>query len=261
MQDEDQEHRRKGVDCKELKLAIIIGPSSDKALDAATRFVLERARVLGGNFRIWHSRNARSPLNRIVDIDATGGKLDKDPETVRPSGFGSLLKDCQNCQGRITELVIFHHGDPVDEAVVGQKLRRIFQDIRVPVCRVVWWACNAEVALDVSEGGWTDSFMKALGGNARCEPCGCDHPIELIWPTAGKCYLLPRGASFVPQSNDGDVNRARWGYPQPDGSLRPKPDPADPQPTRNPPVRDPDYGQDTGTGTGDILGVTVTQKT
>ena len=260
MEDGIQERDDEKHDCKELKLAIIIGPSSDKALDAAVHFIRDRARALGGSFRIWHSRNTRSPLRRIVDIDATGGRLGKDPETFRPDNFGDLLQDCQNCQGRITELVIFHHGDPVDEAVVGQRLRKLFEKIRVPVCKVVWWACNAEVALDVNEGGWTDSFMKSLGGIARCSPCGCENPVELIWPTTGKCYLTPAGAGFIPQTNDGKVNRAQWGYPQPDGSLGPKPDPADPQPTRNPTTRNPAYGQNAGAGNGTVLGVGVTKK-
>lgn len=260
MQDDIRERGEGEPACKELKLAIIIGSRRDEALNAAAKFVLERSKTLGGEFRIWHSRSTGSPLSRIEDIGATGGRLDKDPQTVRERNFNSLLKACQDCQGRITELVIFHHGDPVDEAVVGRRLRQIFRGIRVPVCRVVWWACNAEVSLDVREGAWTDSLMKELGANARCRPCGCDHPIELIWPTAGKCYLKPDGTGFVPQTNDGKVNRARWGYPQADGSLGARPDPANPQPTRNPPDRDPDYGQPTGAGTGEVLGVPVTRN-
>jgi hypothetical protein len=243
--------------CKELRLALIVGSPSDNSLDAAARFVIERAKALGGNFRIWQSLSTRSPLRRITDIDVTNGRLGPDPVEHDTDSFDDLISDCQDCRGRISELIIFHHGSPVDEAVLAHRLRRLMQRLRIPVCRVVWWACNAETSLDVGEGGWADSLMKALGGIARCKPCGCGTPIELVWPTAGRCYLVPRGATFEPRSGDGKVNRARWGYPQPGGGIGPRPDPADPQPTRNPPDREPPHGQEPERVSGHVLGLEV----
>jgi hypothetical protein len=96
------------------------------------------------------------------------------------AGSGTSSPELANCQGRVEELVVFHHGDPIDEAEVASRLLGVFERIRVPVCRVVWWGCDAEVPLEVGRDGWTDLFMRRLGGIVRCEPCDREAPIELV---------------------------------------------------------------------------------
>lgn len=257
---------RRKQDCKTLRLVLVIGSAGNEDLDGAAQWVLERARALGGDFRLWHSRSNSNPLEKFRDVDISGGRIHPGGQTYRENpngnqnGYDQVLADCQNCHGRIDELVIFHHGNPVDEAEAADRLWQIFKSIQVPVCRVVWWACNAAVALDVERDGWTDFLMRNLGGLAGCEPCGCDGPIELIWPTAGRCHLSGAGASDEPQTNDGKVHRARWGYPQPGGSLGTRPDPNDPHPSPQPSERDPAYGQDPPSVDGTVLGVPVGQK-
>lgn len=230
--------------CKTMRLAIVVGSPRDEALDGAIRWVLERARALGGDFRLWGSRSNSSPLASFRDFDINGGTIRAGSETYRehPSssqrGYEQVLADLRDCRGRIEELVIFHHGSSVDEAEVGDRLLAIFRAIQVPVCRVVWWACNASVSLDVSWHGWTAAMMRGLGGVNQCEPCGCDAPIELIWPTAGRCYLSGAGAADAPQTNDGKAHRVRWGWRHGDGELHPQP-PPDSHVTREPGDRDP----------------------
>jgi hypothetical protein len=156
--------------------------------------------------------------------------------------------------------VIFHHGSAVDEAVLADRLRDIFNALKLPVCRVVWWSCNAAVALDVEWDGATDFMMRVLGAIAMCKPCGCNGPIELIWPTDGRCYLTGDGGSAEPQTNDGKVHRARWGYRQPDGSLGLNPPPGDPHPSPEPPDRDPPHDESPPRVDGSILGVPVRKR-
>lgn len=256
--------RKRKSECRVARLAIIIGSKTDQALVGAENWSQERARVLGGSFFLWRSYSNRSPLEELSVADISGGRInDQGRYQEHPrqgqSGFGDLLPDFANCRGRIEELVIFHHGSPVDEAEVATQILKIFRAIRVPVCRVVWWACNAGVALEVSLGEWTDSFMKAMGGLAYCRPCGCDHPIELIWPTAGKCGINRPGRPVAALTRSGKVHRLRWGYPQPGGGIGVRPDPADPQPTRNPPDREPPHNQNPPRVGGTVFGVPVTQ--
>lgn len=255
--------------CAEMRLVIVIGSRTDDSLRGAEKWALERARTLGGTTHIWRGYSNGRPLQRFRAADISGGDIRPDRTTYRrrndgSHNFGGLLPDFQDCQGRITELVIFHHGSPVDEAEVAQELLTIFRAIRVPVCRIVWWACNAAVALDVSAGGWTDSFMMEMGGRVRCEPCGCASMIELIWPTAGKCGINdPDDATQAPaaKTGDGKVHRLRWGYPQPDGSLGPRPDPTLDHTTRWPNDREPPRDQPTPTVEGAVMGLPVSQGT
>jgi hypothetical protein len=256
----------KATDCKEVRLAVIVGPRGDPALDGADRWLLGRAKALGGPFRLWVDRSAADPLDSFRDQDITGGRQHPKSEryTFKPErpdlGLGDLLADCRKCRGRIVELVVFHHGSAVDEAVLAGRLRDVFNSLQVPVCRVVWWSCNAAVSLDVERDGATDFLMRILGSLARCAPCGCGGPVELIWPTEGRCYLTDEGAASVPQTNDGKVHRARWGYRQPDGSLGLDPPPGDPHPSPEPPDREPPYGEAPETGEGRVLGVPVEKR-
>lgn len=247
-------------ECKVARLAIIIGRRGDDSLVNAENWSVERAKALGGNFMLWRSFSSGSPLEQLSAADISNGQINHQGryhENPRgnESGFDQLLPDFADCKGRIEELVIFHHGSPVDEAEVAAQILKIFQSIRVPVCRIVWWTCNAAVSLQVGEGEWTDSFMKKMGGLARCKPCGCDSPIELVWPTNGKCAIR----NDVPITNSGQVHRLRWGYPQAGGGLGARPDPNDPQPTRNPPDREPPYGQDPPTEPGTVFDEPVQQ--
>ncbi len=254
------------VDCKEIRLAIIVGPRGDAALGSAIRWLQARAKALSGPFRLWVDQSAADPLDSFREQDITGGRQPAGSERhkLKPRradlGLGDLLADCRKCRGRIAELVIFHHGSAVDEAVLADRLREIFDLLQIPVCRVVWWACDAAVSLDVERNGATDVLMRILGSLARCEPCGCGTPVELLWPTAGRCYLADEGAASVPQTNDGEVHRARWGYRQPDGSLGLDPPPGDPHPSPEPPDREPPYGQEPESGGGHVLGVPVGKK-
>lgn len=252
--------------CAEMRLVIVIGSRTDASLRGAESWALQRAAALGGTTHIWRSYSNGSPMRKFRSADLSGGNIRPDPATYRrradgSHNFGGLLPDFQDCRGRISELVIFHHGSPVDEAEVAQELLTIFRAIRVPVCRVVWWACNAAVALDVREGHWTDTFMKAMGGIARCNPCGCEHPIELIWPTAGKCGISKPGQPPAALTGTGKVHRLRWGYPQPDGSLGSRPDPNESHHSRNPTHRDPPQGQPAPQVDGGVLGVPVSAGT
>lgn len=256
--------RRDPPPCIEMRLGIVIGDPDDKDLDGAAQWLIARAGALGGRFRIWQSRSTSQPLENFRDVDVEGGFIHAG--SVRhyenpgngESGYGDVLPDLQNCRGRIVELVIFHHGSPVSESEVGDQLVKIFDAIRVPVCRVVWWACNAAVSLDLAEAHWTDMMMRRLGRHARCRPCGCLHPIELIWPTAGRCHLTGPGANDTPNTNDGNVNRARWGYRWPDGSFNPGPPPTTSTVPALPDVREPAHGQPTQTGGASVLGANVT---
>jgi hypothetical protein len=257
---------RADSDCKEMRLVIIVGKKNDAALQGAERWALNRAAALGGTFHVWRAYDNASPLEHFRAADLTGGRIRIDPNRYSEDArgrhnFGLLLPDFQNCRGRIVELMIFHHGTPVDEAELAEQLLKIFRAIRVPVCRIIWWACNAAVALEVDPpGAWTDSFMMRMGGLIQCTPCGCVNPIELIWPTAGKCYINGPGQPIAAQTNSGKVHRLRWGYRQPDGSLSPRPDPNDPQPTRWPNDRDPPHGQPTPRVNGTVMGLGVTKK-
>ena len=263
------ERRRKEDPCKELRLAIVVGSGTDDSIKGAANWILERARALGGTFHMWIDQSPGDPLDSFRDHDISDGRQRPDSERFTPDyndtdiGLSSLLADCQNCRGRIVELVIFHHGAAVDESVLADRIRSIFNAIKIPICKVVWWACNAAVSLDVERYGAHDMMMKILGAISRCEPCGCDGPIELVWPTAGFCYLSDDGDEMEPQTNDGNVHSARWGYRQPDGSLGKDPappQPGDPHPSPEPPDRDPPNGQPPNSGPGEVLGVPVTQK-
>lgn len=258
--------RREKHPCAEMRLAIIVGSRTDRDLRGAEGWAIARARALGGTTHLWRSYSASSPMREFRAADISGGNIQPDRTRYRrrndgSHNFGSLLPDFQDCRGRITELVIFHHGSPVDEAELAQELLAIFRAIRVPVCRVVWWACNAAVALDVGEGMWTDTFMKAMGGIARCEPCGCGQAIELVWPTEGKCGINDPANPVAALTGSGKVNRARWGYPQPDGSVGPRPDPAESHHSRNATHRDPPHGQPVPQVGGSVMGVPVSQGT
>ena len=255
---------RKQPPCKVMRLGIVIGSAGNDALNGAAEWLMQRAQALGGAFRLWYSPSNTDPLEDFRDTDIEGGALHAGSERYHehPSGgqkgFGDVLADCAHCRGRIEELVIFHHGGPVNEARVGDQLVKIFDAIEVPVCRIVWWACNANVDLDVREGRWTDLMMRRLGKHSRCKPCGCSHPIELVWPTAGSCYLI--GGTL--RTNDGKVNKARWGWPQPDGSLGMDPQPISPDGmvSRTPTDRDPPFNQPIPPQGGSVLGVDVTKK-
>ena len=234
-----------------------------KRSGGATNWLVDRARALGGHFRIWTDRSARDPLDEFRDHDVSGGRRRPNSRRYRldydRDGFGldGLLADCRDCHGRIEELVIFHHGSAVDETVAADRIRDIFNKLKVPVCRVVWWSCNAAVSLDVERDGATDFMMRILGAIARCEPCGCDAPIELIWPTAGLCYIEGPVNDRELRTNDGRVLKARWGYRQADGSLGTHPDPNNPHPSPEPSDRDPPYGQPPTQEPGSVLGKPV----
>lgn len=252
-------------DCRTLRLAIVVGSARDDSLNGAAEWVRRRAHALGGDFRLWYSRSDSDPLRSFRDRDISGGTLRAGGEryhehpTGGERGYGDVLADCQECRCRIEELVIFHHGTPVDEAELGDRLWAIFRRIRVPICRVVWWACNASVELDVREKGWTNTLMMRLGSLARCQPCGCDDPIELVWPTEGRCYLTGGGPNDTPQTNDGQVHRARWGYRHPDGSLHVRPEPGRSHYTRNPGHREPPHPGAPERTSGEVLGLPVGQ--
>jgi hypothetical protein len=166
--------------------------------------------------------------------------------------FGAIHPELADGRGRIDELVIFHHGSQVKEKKVVNGLNEILVQLRrIPVCRLVYWACDAAVELKVTEGSGVDVLMKAFGALAQQEPCGCEDPVELIHPTPGKCAITRPGAPLQIFTADGLVRRLRYGYRQSDGSLSRDPDPSDPQPTRAPQDRD------GATESGSVLGVPV----
>lgn len=256
---------RRNKPCRVLRIGLIVGNPADTDLDGAEDWILQRARVLGGSFRLWRSRSS-SPLDAVQDNDITGGTLPLAFTVHREGaagndGYGGLLADCGNCRGRVEELVIFHHGSNVNERDLGAQLVKIFRAIQVPVCRIVWWACNAEVALQVGSGQWTDLMMRQLGQIARCRPCGCEHPIELVWPTAGRCHLTGPGADDLLQTNDGKVNKARWGYRWADGNLHTGYPPSTTSTIPVwPPDRDPPHDQPLQPQGGSVLGADVGRK-
>lgn len=257
--------RERKEPCLEMRLVVIIGSSTDADLRGAESWALERARALGGTMQMWRSYSASSPMREFRAADVSGGNIATDDNAYgrghAESNFDKLLPAFQNCKGRISELVVFHHGSPVDEAEVAAELLAVFRAIHVPVCRVVWWACNAEASLQVELGQWTDSFMRGMGGEARCLPCGCGQPIELIWPTAGKCGINNPGDPVAALTGSGQVRRLRWGYPQPDGSLGPRPPKDAHHPEWNPPAREPPHGQPVPQVGGTVLGAPVGQRT
>ena len=247
--------------CRVVRIGLIVGAPSNNDLNGAENWIIQRARALGGPFRLWQSRSA-SPLDRFQDSDITDGVLPlaftrHSENGVGDAGYAGLLTDYGNCRGRVEELVIFHHGSNVNERDLGAQLVKIFEAIQVPVCRIVWWACNAEVALQVDLNEWTATMMRALARIARCRPCGCTHPIELVWPTRGRCHLTGPGANDELQTNDGLVNTARWGYLWPDGVLHTDYPPGVSTVTSD---RDPPYGQPMQPGNGTVLGTPVGRK-
>lgn len=248
--------------CKVKRLAILIGKANDKAIATAEDWLVARAKALGGTFHLWTDRSAGTPLDSFQAHDISGGKA---PNVRTGETYGiaqqrtengkrltlteelqTLMAGCRGCKGRIEELVIIHHGRAVDEDRLAKVITKIFLEIRVPVCRVVWWSCNAAVSLDMRESGATDTMMRILGGSSigQCEPCGCKGPITLIWPTAGKCHITGPLVNDELQTNDGLVNKARWGYTGKDGKLEPRPPKGEKQPLRRPPDRDPAYPQE-----------------
>jgi hypothetical protein len=256
--------RRAPEPCGEMRLVVVIGRESDTDLRGAESWALDRARELGGTTHMWRSYSSGQPMRKFRAADISGGNIVPDANDYgrghTQANFGLLLPAFQNCKGRISELVIFHHGSPVDEAEVAAELLAVFRAIHVPVCRVVWWACNAEAALQVEQGQWTDSFMRGMGGEARCRPCGCGQLIELIWPTAGKCGINNPGEPTAALTGSGQVRRLRWGYPQPDGSLGLRPPEDGHHHEWNPPNREPPYGQPVPQTGGTVLGAPLAQR-
>jgi len=249
--------------CRVIRLGVVIG--NDENIRGATEWIVARARELGGPFHLWRDRTSRDPLDSFRDYDITDGRRRARGNrryrlNTGETGLGldGLLRELQNCRGRIEELVIFHHGESVEEAVVAERVAMIFRAIQVPVCRVVWWACFASVQLDVERDGAVDFMMRSLGRQARCRPCGCRGPVELIWPTEGRSHLSGSSGRGVPQTGDGKVLRARWGYRHPDGTLRLEPPVGvSPHPPPEPDAREPDYGRPPERVNGTVLGVPV----
>ena len=136
--------------CKVMRLGIVIGSQANEALNTAAQWLMQRARAQGGAFRLWYSPSNTDPLQAFRDTDIEGGFLHAGGEQYyeHPSsgqkGYGRVLADCAHCRGRIEELVIFHHGGPVNEATVGDRLVKIFDAIEVPICRIVWWGVQRE---------------------------------------------------------------------------------------------------------------------
>lgn len=259
--DRRKQPEQKERPCHVIRIGLIVGDPANADLNAAENWIIQRAKVLGVSFRLWRSRSA-SPLDKVQDSDITGGVLplqftEHSEKGAGNAGYAGLLPDCANCRGRVEELVIFHHGSNVNERDLGAQLVKLFEAIRVPVCRIVWWACNAEVALKADLNEWTATMMRAFARIARCRPCGCMQPIELVWPTTGRCHLTGPGANDVLQTNDGLVNKARWGYRWPDGELHVDHPPGATTMTSD---RDPPYGQPLQPGNGAVLGTPVGRK-
>jgi len=236
------ERGRQEKECGRLRIVLLLG--EDDAIEGAAAWSLRRAAELGGDFELWHT-NERDPFgDRVRAMDASGGEQREWEEYHRePSRgedrYGDLLSDYTERCVLIEELVIVHHGGSVEEDEVLAGLFEILVlEKRIPVCKLVYWACNAAVDLDVSTGHWVDILMRAMGGLSRGQPeCVCHELVELIWPTAGRCHLDPFDGDRL-ETNDGDVNRMRWGYRHGDGQLNPSPDPDDSHPMRNPPNRE-----------------------
>ncbi|MGH8512020.1 MAG: hypothetical protein ACREU8_11745 [Gammaproteobacteria bacterium] len=114
--------------------------------------------------------------------------------------------------------------------------------LRIPVCRLVYWACGAAVELEalLSEArpDGLDVLMRLFGGLAQQEPCGCEGPVDLIYPSPGKCAINKPGEPPSIFTADGTVMRIRWGYRQTDGSLGRDPDPTKGQADRVPEDRE-----------------------
>ncbi|MGH8470098.1 MAG: hypothetical protein ACREX3_15055 [Gammaproteobacteria bacterium] len=241
--------------CRVCRLVILIG--TDDAITGARTWSIERARALGGCFLLWEIESASAPFVRISVRDISDGVLGPAQEFQRRGinperRFGAIHPELADGRGRIGELVIFHHGSQVKEKKVVDALQEILVQLRrVPVCRLIYWACNAAVELDVREGAGIDVLMKAFGALAQQEPCGCDNPVELIHPTPGRCAITRPGVPLRIFTADGLVRRIRYGYRLSDGSLSRDPDPGDPQPTRAPQDRD------GATESGSVLGVPV----
>ena len=245
----------KDCECSGLKIVLLLG--RDEAIEGAAAWALRRARALGGDFQLWHTSESDPFGSTVRVMDASGGqqrnwgKYDRDPGRGE-KGYDELLAGYPEGCTRIDEFVVIHHGNRVDEdEVIAGLLEILVHEKRIPVCKLVYWACNAAVDLDVSEGHWMDILMKAMGGmNREQDDCPCPGPVELIWPTPGRCYLDPFEGDRL-ETNDGNVNRMRWGYRHQDGQLYREPDPNNPQPTRNPGRRE------RARGRGSVLGTVV----
>lgn len=240
-EEELEEARRRCPVCRLALLIWIDNQGTDPAINGARRWVLERAKALGGCFLLWEVPSSSAPFQRIFVSDIGGGKRGKRQTYGKLAyrDFAALHPELAQGNGRIDELIVFHHGRAVDESDVLYALWDILtQQLRLTVCRVVYWACNAAVQVDTAVGGDVDGLMRALGALAQREPCRCAGPVEFVYPTPGRCAINEPGQAMRLFTVDGRVQRLRWGYRHPDGTLRRDPVDSPGQRVARPDVRE-----------------------
>lgn len=268
-QDEEQ---RDG--CKVCRLVVLIGGMNsdgvirDAAIKGARDWAARRAVEWQGGtgcFQLWKAPSAEARFGRLIVQDISGGSTARDQLQYTPRGgqvtrsFSQLFPELTGGRGRIDELVIFHHGSQVkrEDQVILSLGNILVTILSIPVCRLVYWACDAAVELDASPASATDFLMRAFAKLSQEQRCGCKKLVELIKPTAGKCAIKDPSKLADLATGDGRVTRIRWGYleeGEPPRQLQPDPDPNDKHPFLNPQPSEPETVRDER-----IMGVPVAE--
>lgn len=234
------------------------------AVAGARDLVLELSKRFRDCFYIWEF-NTTTSFRRLRSYKVKDGEPQDGTEykSMATPSFAEMLPELTDGKGRIDELVVFHHGAKAKESKILEFLQEILVDkLKIPVCRLVYWACNAAVSIDFAPGAKLEAgragkaaleLMEGFRSLSLESACECDEPVEFVYPTEGKCYaVLPIDAPKI-QTNDGQVRRIRFGFRQADGSIGRSPlDPGDPKPSRD---VDPEPEK------GEVLGLEVTPYT
>ncbi len=223
------------VPCLACRLVILVGGMNavdghitDKDIKGAQRWAVRRATELsksGECFQLWRMPFTFPFPQRVFAEDISGGTERKAVQHTEKGtsgaiqSFSEILPPGSSAERRIDELVIFQHGvknigpkDAKEERVVAALKKLLVEILKIPVCRLVYWSCNAAVNLDVSPGSPIDDLMTELAKLSHREPgrCGCRDRIELIKPTDGKCAIKDVAQPKDLATGDGRVIRVRW---------------------------------------------------
>jgi len=220
------------VACLACRLVILVGGMdavdgdiTDKDIKGAGRWAVQRATELsrsGECFQLWRMPFTSPLPQRVFAQDISGGTVRQAVQHAKEASgriqsFSKMLSAGARGLRRIDELVIFQHGvrnigkKTKEEKVVAALKELLVEILKIPVCRLVYWSCNAAVNLDVSPGSPMDDLMTELARLSHLQRgCSCRNRIELIKPTDGKCGIKNEAQPKDLATGDGKVIRVRW---------------------------------------------------